>query len=238
MGWQKLTAVICLCFWTWWSMAQVTFPRNGVYDEREGHYAFTNATIHTTPTQKLDKATLLIKNGKIVEVGTSVSIPKDAVVVDLKGKHIYASFIELSSNYGLPKPVAPPKKSNAPQMISNKDGAYSWNEALKPEQDATTIFKVDAAKAKSFRKIGFGTVLTHQRDGMARGTSALVLLGDDNEHDMLLKGQAAAHYSFSKVLLDKIIQVLEWEQLLCYAKRTTMVNGMPNTKEQKNTIFL
>ena len=198
MGLQKIAAVLFLCLWSLVTMAQVTFPRNGVYDEQEGHYAFTNATIYVTPEKKLEKATLLIKKGKIVAVGTGLKIPADAVTVDLKGKYIYPSFIELSSNYGLPKPVGTKRKSSAPQMLSNKEGAYSWNEGLKPEQDATGLFTVDGKSAKVLRELGFGTALTHQMDGLARGTSALVLLGEEPEHDMILKGQASAHWSFSK----------------------------------------
>lgn len=195
---QKLTVLFILCFWSMMSIAQITFPKNGVYDEWNGHYAFTNATIYVSPTQKLEKATLIIKQGKVVATGVSLVIPKDAVKIDLKGKYIYPSFIELSSNYGLPKPVGTKRTSNTPQMLSNKEGAYSWNEALKPEQDATAIFKVDKKAAGELRKLGFGTVLTHQIDGMAQGTSALVVLGEENEHDMIIKAKASAHYSFSK----------------------------------------
>ena len=181
-------------------MAQLppTFPNNGVYDEREGHYAFTNATIYVTPSQKLEGATLLIKKGKVVAAGTSVTIPADAVVLDLKGKYIYPSFIDLHTNYGMPKPVAKKPTSQLPQLLSSKPGAFSWNEALKPEQAAAALFQVDKKQAEAWRKLGFGTVLTHQWDGMVRGSSALVLLGEDREHDMILRGQAGVHYSFSK----------------------------------------
>lgn len=95
MGLQKLTVLFFLCFWSFVSIAQVTFPKNGVYDEQDGHYAFTNATIYVSPTQKLEKATLIIKKGKVVAVGTALSVPKDAVKIDLNGKYIYPSFIDL-----------------------------------------------------------------------------------------------------------------------------------------------
>lgn len=192
-----------LCFLTFFSssfsaLAQATFPRNGVYDERDGHYAFTNATIYVTPNQRLEGATLLIKKGKIVTVGKNVTVPKDAVVLDMKGKYIYPSFIDLHTKYGMPKPV--PQKGTAPlpQLLSTKPGAYSWNEALKPEQNATELFQVNPKEAEVMRKLGFGTVLTHQWDGMARGNGALVLLGEEREHDMVLNGKASGHYSFSK----------------------------------------
>lgn len=176
----------------------ITFPENGVYDEREGHYAFTNATIYVTPSQKLEKATLLIKKGKIVAVGTDLAIPKDAIVMDLQGKYIYPSFIELYSSYGIAKPVRKKKTSSAPQMLSSTAGAFSWNEALKPEQDGAELWKVDAKQAKEWRSLGFGTVLTHQGDGMARGSGTLVALGEGKEHDLIFNGEASAHYSFYK----------------------------------------
>jgi len=198
---MQLRRFLVLFLLSWFSgsvLAQTTFPQNGVYDERDRHYAFTNATIYVSPTKIIENGTLIIKKGKVSAVGKDLTIPKDAVKVDLKGKYIYPSFIELSSNYGLPKPEAFPKKGKQTQRISNKPGAFSWNEALRPEIDATTLFKVDAKKAKEYRQLGFGTVLTHNRDGMARGTSTLVLLGEENEHDMIVQPQAAAHYSFSK----------------------------------------
>ena len=39
--------------------AQVTFPVNGVYNQRQGLYAFTNATIYTAYNTRLDNATLI-----------------------------------------------------------------------------------------------------------------------------------------------------------------------------------
>ncbi|MDC0230433.1 amidohydrolase family protein [Aureispira] len=195
---KKNIATIFLCFCTIWCMGQVTFPRNGVYDEREGHYAFVNATIYVSPETKIEKGTLLIKNGEIVAVGTSVTIPEDAVKVDLNGKYIYSSFIELSGNYGLAKPEAIKTDSKSHRMLSNKDGAYSWNETLKPEQDAGALFKVNSKTASIYREIGFGSFLSHQRDGMARGSSVLIMLGDENEHKMILNPKASAHYSFIK----------------------------------------
>lgn len=73
------------------AIAQESFPINGIRDIRTGLYAFTNATIIQNEKTKLEKATLLIKQGKIIAVGTSVAIPKDAVVVNCEGKFIYPS---------------------------------------------------------------------------------------------------------------------------------------------------
>ncbi|MBP6664876.1 MAG: amidohydrolase, partial [Chitinophagales bacterium] len=110
-----------------------TFPVNGTYDQRDGLYAFTNATIYTNYNKKIEKATLLIQNGKVVQVGTAVTIPKNAVKIDLKGKFIYPAFIDLYTNYGLPETKSKEKRDGNPQMEADKKGAYGWNEAIRPE---------------------------------------------------------------------------------------------------------
>jgi len=189
---------ILLCF-SINTIAQTTYPTNGVKDERSGHYALTNATIYVTPTQKLEKATLLIKDGKVVSVSPSAFIPADAVEIDCSGKTIYPSFIELFSNYGLPEPKAAGKGVDGDQQyVSEKKGAYYWNEAIKPEMEAYTHFNIDPKVAKQMRQLGFGTVLTHQKDGIARGTAALTALNETYEHEVLIKQNTANFYSFRK----------------------------------------
>ena len=57
------------------SKAQEYFPKNdGVKQSFKNYVAITNATIYVSATQKIEKATLLIKENKIVEVGTGSEI--------------------------------------------------------------------------------------------------------------------------------------------------------------------
>ena len=180
--------------------AQETFQRNGVYDEREGLYAFTNATIYKSFNQKIENGTLVIKNGKVLSVGTGGSIPQGAMVVDLKGKYIYPSFIDAYSTYGIPeaKRGEGGGRGRTMQFSSKKEGAYSWNQALKPEFRSHEHFTVDEKAAKGYRTAGFGTVMAHQADGISRGTGAVVLLGEEREHVMILKEKASHILSFKK----------------------------------------
>ncbi len=180
--------------------AQTGFPVNGVADPRAGTFAFTNATIVKDPQTTIQNASLVIKDGKIISVGAGISIPKDAVVVDCKGKFIYPSFIDIYSDYGTPA-VPPPARfsfSGPAQLNSNQKGPFGWNQALKSDIDAAKVFAVDDAKAKALRDNGFGTVLTHHKDGIARGTGAVVTLANKKENMVILKDKASAHYSFSK----------------------------------------
>ncbi len=194
-----LFAVLHFCVDTSLQAQPPTFPVNGVHDDREGLYAFTNATIYTSYNKKVDNATLLIRKGEVVSAGAGVSIPKGAVVVDLKGMYIYPSFIDLYSEYGVPKAKKNERKWNETQLFtSNKKGAYGWNSAIKSEFIAADHFVVDKKAVEDYHKAGFGAVLSHQHDGIARGAGVFVLLGDEQEQEMILKDRAAAHYSFKK----------------------------------------
>lgn len=180
--------------------AQETFPVNGIADKRDACYAFINATIVKDALDKVTNGTLLIKQGKIVAVGIGITIPKNAIVIDCKDKFIYPSFIDIYSDYGLPQAQRPTSSGfgGGSQLSSNQKGVYGWNQALKPELNAITIFAVDDAKAKPLRDMGFGTVLTHQKDGIARGTGTVVTLGMEPDNLVVIKDKASAHYSFGK----------------------------------------
>ncbi|HMH24239.1 MAG TPA: amidohydrolase family protein [Puia sp.] len=186
------------------STAQTTFPVNGVADPRQGCYAFTNATLVKDGQTTLTGATLIIRDGLIVGAGAGLSLPKDAVVIDCSGKYIYPSFIDIYSDYGVAGPERERTRGagfdfRAPaQLNSNTKGAYNWNQAIHPETDASRIFAVDDAKAKPLRENGFGTVLTHMKDGIARGSGAIVTLANENENLVMVKQRASANYSLSK----------------------------------------
>ncbi|MEP7277035.1 MAG: amidohydrolase family protein [Bacteroidota bacterium] len=181
--------------------AQPTFPVNGVSSPTTGSYAFTNATIVKDTQVTLRNATLLIKEGKIVAVGNNITLPKDAVVTDCKGKYIYPSFIDIYSDYGIAAPQRERTGFNfggTSQIVSNQKGAFGWNQAIRSDVDAAKIFMADEGKAKPLREAGFGTVLSHQKDGIARGTGVLATLAAEKENRIIIKEKASAHYSLNR----------------------------------------
>ncbi|WP_038032452.1 amidohydrolase family protein [Thermonema rossianum] len=181
-----------------YSQAQQTKPRNGVAEPREGLYAFTHATLWLDYRTKIEDATLLIRQGRIIAAGKKVSVPKEAVVIDLAGKHVYPSFIDLYSHYGMPKVEERPWR-RGPQIESSKQGAYYWNEAVRAEQEAASMFVNKAKEAEGLKKAGFGAVLTHYPDGIVRGSGALVsLAGEGEEHLSILKERASTHFAFQR----------------------------------------
>lgn len=179
------------------SNAQQTFPVNGVLNRNHLFYAFTNARIVVDPETIIEKGTLVIKDGLIVTAGEKTEIPKGAVVQDLKGKTIYSALIDAYTNYGMPE-VKAVSRGPHPQIESNTKGAYGWNQAIKPEVEANRIFTNNEKSAEELRKMGFGAVLTFHRDGIVRGSAAVVSLGDARENELIIQDQAATMFSFDK----------------------------------------
>lgn len=192
---------LLLSFVLWGSLPLIaqppTHPVNGAPNPQHLYHAFTHAVIHVDPYTTIANGTLLIRDGMIVQAGEKVTIPAGTIVYDMKGKHIYPSFIDPFSYYGMPEVKRDPG-GPAPQMDTKTKGAYNWNQAVKPEVDASSVFVADQKTAEEYRRLGFGTVQSLVRDGVARGTGACILLGSGKEHELILSGKCGAHFSFEK----------------------------------------
>jgi len=178
--------------------AQDYFPTDkGVKTSEKKMFALTNATIYVTPTEVIKKGTLLIKDGKVVEVGKSVKIPKGTITTDLDGKSIYPSFIDIYTEFGLPKPKRAPRGS-VTQYEPSREGYY-WNDHIRPDTNPIENFKFDNRKAKDMINAGFGVVNTHLHDGIIRGNGLIVALSPNSSNAYRILDQKSAQFlSFNK----------------------------------------
>jgi imidazolonepropionase-like amidohydrolase len=195
-----VTILMFMCSITFY--AQDYFPKNdGVVSNNTNYTALTNAKIYVTPTQVIEKGTLLIKDGKVVSVGSSVSIPKNTNIIDVSGNSIYPSFIDIYSDFGVEKPKRQSSGGRSPQYDANRTGYY-WNDHVMPENNAIDKFSYDSKVAKELINAGFGVVNTHIQDGIVRGTGTLVALNNEDGNEMrVLDANSAQYLSFSKSVL-------------------------------------
>ncbi|MDZ4667174.1 MAG: amidohydrolase family protein [bacterium] len=176
--------------------AQISFPNNGPADTRPNYIALLHVNVQVDPKNLLMDASLVIKDGKIEALGKGIDIPNNARKIDGKGAYIYPSFIDLYSNYGIKMPSAQHAKTS--QYSNNNKGAYTWNDAVKPEINAVDYFEYDEKRSKYYLSAGFGTTLSSVQDGIFRGTSTLVLTGKNHEQKLVLRAKAANGMSFNK----------------------------------------
>jgi len=81
--------------------------------------AIVGATVHTGTGATIDNATVLMADGKIVEVGANVAVPAGAVVIDGAGKFVTPGIIDNHSHLG---------DYAVPEVNAHDDG----NEATSP----------------------------------------------------------------------------------------------------------
>jgi len=196
---RSIKFLLILCF-TISLQAQDYFPKNdGVKQSFKNHVAITNATIYVSSNQKIEKATLLFKEGKILEVGTSVSIPKNATIIDGTGKTIYPSFIDIFSDFGIKKPTNTPRDRNTSVQYDASREGYYWNDHIKADYNAYENVDYENKTAEKIRQAGFGTVLSNSNDGVIAGTGLLWTLNDDaNNATRILNNKISQHFTFSK----------------------------------------
>lgn len=185
---------------TLFMQGQGLFPVNGVADPRSGHYAFIHAVIHMDHQNVIPNGTLIIREGRVVEVlDHSGEPPEGAVVVDLAGRHIYPGFIDLYSAYGMPPASDEEEPGNGPpQYESEKRGPFGWNEAVRAYVKAAELFQADEKEARKYKEAGFTTLLVQPHDGIVQGSAALMDLSGRRAEESVIRPEAAASYSFDK----------------------------------------
>lgn len=196
---KKINLLVLLLSVTSVLFAQDYFPENGSLKEENTNYTvFTNATIHISPTKVMNNATLMIKDGRIQTVAKNFKPAKNSVFYDLDGMHIYPSFIDAYTNFGIEKPKRAEGNGRSPQYEATREGFY-WNDHIRPEQNAIDHFKYNDKDAEAFREAGFGVVSSHLMDGIARGTGVLIALSDaKGDADRILEDSHGQYFSFDK----------------------------------------
>ena len=133
------------------AFGQFRLPQAKLSDEKSHTFLLVNATVVPSPGQKMEAASIYVKDGKIAAIGKDLKVPAGTYRRDAKGAWVYPSFIDLFSTYGMAAASAGKQERTypmSPQYESNRPGTFLWNQALKPELDASTLFQVNAKEAE------------------------------------------------------------------------------------------
>lgn len=178
--------------------ASGTTPELGIRDNTPDLTAIINAQVFIAPDKVIDSAVLVIEDGIIRAVGRSVEIPEGAVVLDLAGRVIYPGFIDAYSDYGMPKEEHGRRGWRGPKYTADRIGGNAWNEAIHAQKDWVNEFRPDSAAAEKLLKAGITTVQTARQDGVFRGRSSVVILGEGLPSELVLRPRSYQVLSFSK----------------------------------------
>ncbi len=153
-------------------------------------YAIKNATVISKPGSEMKDATVVIKNGLIVNVGKNVSIPDDAEVIDASGLYVYAAFIDGMANTGAKRPESIPR----PQNIFTPDPPNDYA-GITPENSIISQIDIKSSSLSSMRKAGFGISHSVPYGRMLPGSSSLILLNDADHMDEIVLSKDVSLYA-------------------------------------------
>jgi len=149
------------------ALAATAAPAEIARPEPDLVQALVGARVVVAPGRTLPEATVVLRNGVITAVGSSVQAPPEARIWNLSGKTLYPGLIDS----WVPRPWPEEKEGEAPQ-----DAAA--NDLVRPQRDVLHHLR-DAELWRKLRAAGFTTALVVPEDGIFRGRGAVANLGDD-----------------------------------------------------------
>ena len=182
------------------SFSQEYFPTNiDIKSELKTYILIENATVIVSPGEIIKDGSILVKDGKIVEIGSDFSVPNNTVKYDMSGLYVYPSFVDVSSSFGTKNP-SNTSRSRSTEYKASRQGYY-WNDHILSDYNTIDDFNYDEKKSKELREFGFGVVNIHRKDGVHRGTGALVALDDKSNNSLrILNPTSTESFSFSRSL--------------------------------------
>ena len=182
------------------SFSQEYFPTNiDIKSELKTYILIENATIIVSPGEIIKNGSILVKDGKIVEIGSDFSVPNNTVKYDMSGLYVYPSFVDVSSSFGTKNP-SNTSRSRSTEYKASRQGYY-WNDHILSDYNTIDDFNYDEKKSKELREFGFGVVNIHRKDGVHRGTGALVALDDKSNNSLrILNPTSTESFSFNRSL--------------------------------------
>ncbi|RYG23709.1 hypothetical protein EON82_13155, partial [bacterium] len=134
-------------------------------------YAIVGGTVHPVTGATIPNGTVVVRNGKIVAVGSKVAIPAGAVMVNAKGMQVYPGFIDAGTTIGLTEFGQVGQATDARELGS-----------FQPDIVASTGVNVQSEHIPVTRVQGVTTVFTMPMGGTVSGHgSVLNLFGGSSE---------------------------------------------------------
>lgn len=141
-------------------------------------FAIRFAKVVASPGKVLEKATVVIRAGRIEALGAEVAPPPDATIIDGTGLVVYPGFIDAGNSWGIdlgqrrsemgsPEPFDFSTSALAATKADNRKG-------VTPEFQVATALKAEDEVLDAWRKAGITARLAFPEGGLFAGQAALV----------------------------------------------------------------
>lgn len=137
--------------------------------------AIVNGRVYPVSGPILEKATVLIRGGKIAEVGPDVRVPAGAKIVDAAGLRVYPGMIDGITNIGLLE-IRSITETDDTEELGEHNPQLRAYDAIHPASEVIPVTRVS----------GVTTVLSLPEGGMISGQAALLNLAGWTVEEMAL----------------------------------------------------
>jgi imidazolonepropionase-like amidohydrolase len=170
-------------------MGSHSFASDAIPAKPQDHpIALVGGTIYTVTGQIITGGTVVFDKGKIIALGTDVSLPVGTEKIDVKGKYIYPGFVDASTDIGLVE---------IGSVRATVDRAETGR--INPNVRAEVAINPESEIIPVTRANGVTVALTAPEGGLICGTSALIMLDGWTWEDMTLKAPVGLHVNWPRM---------------------------------------
>jgi imidazolonepropionase-like amidohydrolase len=142
--------------------------------------AITGGTVYPVSGPKIANATVLIRDGRIAAVGTTVTVPADATRIDAAGKWVTPGLIDGGGQLGLVEIGAVAGTREASLQGDTIAAAFNVTEGINPASAVIAVTRIE----------GITTVLATPTGNLVSGQAALIDLDGATIEQMVVKSPA------------------------------------------------
>src|SRR5262245_28524996 len=165
------------------SLASIALLQNSSFAAAPRVHAIVGARVVTAPGRVIERGTVVMRDGVITAVGANVAVPADARVWKADSLTVYPGLIDA---YVVPTPATAPAaamgppaaRRGAPPPPAAPRGPSSELGCVTPEVQVIRGAGLGKDQLEALRAAGFAAVRLAPGDGVVRGRSAVIGLGD------------------------------------------------------------
>ena len=137
-------------------------------------------TVYPVSGPRIENGTVLIKDGRILQVGTSVTVPADATIIDAKGKWVTPGLFHAWTDLGLNEVGSVPQTSEDTKS-GDINAAFNVAEGINPQSVFIPVARTD----------GVTTAVSGPEGGLVSGQALLLDLSGDRLEDLISQNPVA-----------------------------------------------
>lgn len=181
------------------SAAEPLLRQPGYRPKAPALQAIRGAAVFTNPTNKIENATIVIRDNVIESVGANTEVPAGARVWNFTNRVIYPAFIDPAVTLRSTNTVR--GKIDEATHFYGLENRFADKPALEasritPHRRALEGYAPEEKELKALRELGFGAGNVLPGAGIIRGTSGVTLFGDDQPNAGILRDNTFQVVSF------------------------------------------